>query len=146
MGWQMGQIGMQFLPEILHKLPDRIPHIGHQGITGILHIRIENYTRGAGFCVQLDESVVGYNRCNLTSRGVAQPGSAPALGAGGPRFKSARPDQLTLCYLTRIAGCFDAVSPSLQFNSVPSFVPTQPGHGRQDCILRRVNVTAGDRD
>ena len=25
-------------------------------------------------------------------RGVAQPGSAPALGAGGPRFKSARPD------------------------------------------------------
>jgi hypothetical protein len=28
-------------------------------------------------------------------RGVAQPGSAPALGAGGPRFKSARPDQFT---------------------------------------------------
>jgi hypothetical protein len=28
-------------------------------------------------------------------RGVAQPGSAPALGAGGPRFKSARPDQST---------------------------------------------------
>src|SRR5260370_9084269 len=26
-------------------------------------------------------------------RGVAQPGSAPALGAGGPRFKSGRPDQ-----------------------------------------------------
>ena len=25
-------------------------------------------------------------------RGVAQPGSAPALGAGGPRFESARPD------------------------------------------------------
>src|SRR5262249_54248905 len=30
---------------------------------------------------------------NSFSRGVAQPGSAPALGAGGPRFKSARPDQ-----------------------------------------------------
>ncbi len=29
-------------------------------------------------------------------RGVAQPGSAPALGAGGPRFESARPDQPTL--------------------------------------------------
>jgi hypothetical protein len=28
-------------------------------------------------------------------RGVAQPGSAPALGAGGPRFKSGRPDQST---------------------------------------------------
>src|SRR5712664_884729 len=27
-------------------------------------------------------------------RGVAQPGSAPALGAGGPRFESARPDQI----------------------------------------------------
>ena len=27
------------------------------------------------------------------SRGVAQPGSAPALGAGGHRFKSDRPDQ-----------------------------------------------------
>jgi hypothetical protein len=29
-------------------------------------------------------------------RGVAQPGSAPALGAGGPRFKSARPDQTSV--------------------------------------------------
>jgi hypothetical protein len=29
----------------------------------------------------------------LQSRGVAQPGSAPALGAGGRRFKSYRPDQ-----------------------------------------------------
>src|SRR3954468_11200547 len=27
------------------------------------------------------------------SRGVAQPGSAPALGAGGHRFESCRPDQ-----------------------------------------------------
>ena len=29
-----------------------------------------------------------------TSRGVAQPGSAPALGAGSRRFKSSRPDQV----------------------------------------------------
>ena len=28
-------------------------------------------------------------------RGVAQPGSAPALGAGGRRFKSSRPDKTT---------------------------------------------------
>ena len=36
----------------------------------------------------------------LSSRGVAQPGSAPALGAGGRRFKSSRPDQLkTLCWI-----------------------------------------------
>ena len=32
-------------------------------------------------------------RYNQYSRGVAQPGSAPALGAGGRRFKSYRPDQ-----------------------------------------------------
>jgi len=34
---------------------------------------------------------VRYTAC---SRGVAQPGSAPALGAGGRRFKSFRPDHL----------------------------------------------------
>src|SRR5713226_5313852 len=31
----------------------------------------------------------------ITCRGVAQPGSAPALGAGGHRFKSCRPDHFT---------------------------------------------------
>ena len=31
-------------------------------------------------------------RVFLTSRGVAQPGSAPALGAGGRWFESSRPD------------------------------------------------------
>src|SRR6266852_570423 len=36
-------------------------------------------------------------------RGVAQPGSAPALGAGGPRFKSARPDHLLLCFQFTLA-------------------------------------------
>ena len=36
------------------------------------------------------------------ARGVAQPGSAPALGAGGPGFKSRRPDQLS-----RQAACRD---------------------------------------
>ena len=30
----------------------------------------------------------------ISSRGVAQPGSAPALGAGCRRFKSSRPDQI----------------------------------------------------
>jgi hypothetical protein len=33
---------------------------------------------------------------DFNGRGVAQPGSAPALGAGGPRFKSARPDHFPL--------------------------------------------------
>src|ERR1700690_2182170 len=36
-----------------------------------------------------------------SSRGVAQPGSAPALGAGGPRFKSARPDHFPAIQLSR---------------------------------------------
>jgi hypothetical protein len=46
---QMGQIGMQFFPEILNKLPDGIPHVGHQGITGILHVNQKLYLwkRGA---------------------------------------------------------------------------------------------------
>ena len=34
-------------------------------------------------------------RTNFISRGVAQSGSAPALGAGGPRFESLYPDQET---------------------------------------------------
>ena len=33
------------------------------------------------------------SRFGSCSRGVAQPGSAPALGAGGPGFESRRPDQ-----------------------------------------------------
>ena len=36
-------------------------------------------------------------------RGVAQPGSAPALGAGGRRFKSSRPDQQNQSH-TKVAG------------------------------------------
>ena len=35
----------------------------------------------------------GLKYLNTSCRGVAQPGSAPALGAGGRRFKSYRPDQ-----------------------------------------------------
>jgi len=45
MGGQMGQIGMQFLPEVLDKFPDSIPHVGHQGITGILHVNPKLYLR-----------------------------------------------------------------------------------------------------
>jgi hypothetical protein len=41
---------------------------------------------------------------NYFYRGVAQPGSAPALGAGSRRFKSSRPDQ-----------------PSFQFNDIGEF-------------------------
>src|SRR5262249_42148960 len=39
------------------------------------------------------EEKLGYNQWIPHCRGVAQPGSAPALGAGGRWFKSNRPDQ-----------------------------------------------------
>ena len=49
--------------------------------------------------LEFKDSMTGrrcYNRC---SRGVAQPGSAPALGAGGREFESRRPDQLIQSYV-----------------------------------------------
>jgi hypothetical protein len=42
----------------------------------------------------ISQSAVKFIWCGC--RGVAQPGSAPALGAGGLRFKSGRPDQILL--------------------------------------------------
>ena len=54
MGRQMGQIGMQFLPEILNKLPDSIPHIRHEGITGVLHVNPKLYPRKRGTWVTTD--------------------------------------------------------------------------------------------
>ena len=46
----------------------------------------------ADFAVEPDVGS-GLESIKQSSRGVAQPGSAPALGAGGRRFKSSRPDQ-----------------------------------------------------
>ena len=56
---------------------------------------------------------IGYNtETRSLCRGVAQPGSAPALGAGGHRFKSCRPDQsfqsiasLSGILISRMANC-----------------------------------------
>jgi hypothetical protein len=47
-------------------------------------------------CSQVHGS--GLESVEQLCRGVAQPGSAPALGAGGRRFKSYRPDQLLLSF------------------------------------------------
>jgi hypothetical protein len=52
------------------------------------HDRIRPFSGGLPFCCYA-----------LTCRGVAQPGSAPSLGAGGPRFKSGRPTTNLLNYL-----------------------------------------------
>ena len=51
------------------------------------------------------------------SRGVAQPGSAPALGAGGRRFKSYRPDQFFLRFQLILSGAdcaFEVLLPDRQ--------------------------------
>jgi carbonic anhydrase len=57
-------------------------------------------------------------------RGVAQPGSAPALGAGGRRFKSGRPDFLelseTIDGLVANNGAFAASAPSGHLDIHPS--------------------------
>jgi hypothetical protein len=50
----MGKIGMQFLPEVLDKFPDSIPHVGHQGITGILHVNPRLYLWKHGAWVRRD--------------------------------------------------------------------------------------------
>ncbi len=42
--------------------------------------------------VAVSRSGVASDRLSDRKRGVAQLGSAPALGAGGPRFESGRPD------------------------------------------------------
>src|SRR5437588_6073516 len=58
-------------------------------------------------------------------RGVAQPGSAPALGAGGPEFKSRRPDQKYLACFLLLIGSAVHLKPRL-WNS-----------GRQECLIRK---------
>ena len=45
-------------------------------------------------CLRNDHEVRQNQTRSLIRRGVAQPGSAPALGAGGPRFEPGRPDHL----------------------------------------------------
>ena len=42
---------------------------------------------------------LSYLTCSFKRRGVAQPGSAPALGAGCRGFKSLRPDQFSTLFL-----------------------------------------------
>ncbi len=62
------------------------------------------------------------------SRGVAQPGSAPALGAGGPRFESARPDHIfqRVTAVTVIAPTFTVVE-TVGAGSGSQSIQTIPG-------------------
>ena len=73
---------------------------GHQKLSqnkGSLHRR-PNWL--VGVAIELESALESRS---TSCRGVAQPGSAPALGAGGPRFKSARPDHLLLCFQFTLA-------------------------------------------
>jgi len=43
MGWQMGQVRVQFLTEVGNEFSDCIPDVSHQGITGVVHDQRELY-------------------------------------------------------------------------------------------------------
>ena len=47
----------------------------------------------SGITCQIIKDLLSYNSL-MKFRGVAQPGSAPALGAGGRWFKSSHPDEV----------------------------------------------------
>ena len=99
------------------------------------------------------EDQIRYNRY---SRGVAQPGSAPALGAGGRRFKSYRPDQFHFSNLQaarfalkwRTRGERPNQSNKLSTNSAafgrftPEMSPAPRIAGRQTPILAGVKSSA----
>ncbi len=65
---------------------------GEVGASGSV-IASSSAVRGATSPRQIDSTeALPYTAAPGFCRGVAQPGSAPALGAGGPQFKSGRPD------------------------------------------------------
>src|SRR5438874_12741004 len=71
-------------------------------------------------------------------RGVAQPGSAPALGAGGRRFKSSRPDQslpysARTCRVAEVGSC-DAVRWSKSKEIIRCRTRYQRSHGYRSTI------------
>src|SRR5579859_7587579 len=110
MGGEVGKVGMKLPPQVLDELSCRAFDVSDQGVTPRLHIstkiipcrwnrRFAEYWIGNDYArdsagAASEERFVVYNQ---RSRGVAQPGSAPALGAGGRRFKSYRPDQSITC-------------------------------------------------
>src|SRR6184192_2698183 len=85
-------IGMQFLAQPLDKFSGGISDVGHQSVARSLHPDgIINLCAIGASPLRKQSAII--EKTHHQSRGVAQPGSAPALGAGGRRFKSYRPDQ-----------------------------------------------------
>src|SRR5438093_1049842 len=91
-GREVGMIGMQFLAQPLDKFSGGISDVGHQSVARSLHPDgIINLCAIGASPLRKQSAII--EKTHHQSRGVAQPGSAPALGAGGRRFKSYRPDQ-----------------------------------------------------
>src|SRR5437899_1451321 len=91
-GREVGMIGMRVVAPPLDKFSRRISDVGHQSVARSLHSgRIINLCVISGSPPGKQSAII--EKTHHQSRGVAQPGSAPALGAGGRRFKSSRPDQ-----------------------------------------------------
>ena len=102
MGGEMRKVGMKFPPQVLDELSCRAFDVSDQGVTPRLHISGKIIPRGAGVAAGLRDGPVhnifagavsgGEGRefliYNQRSRGVAQPGSAPALGAQKPALKA----------------------------------------------------------
>src|SRR3989475_831701 len=74
------------------KFSGGISDVGHQSVARSLHPDgIINLCAIGASPLRKQSAII--EKTHHQSRGVAQPGSAPALGAGGRRFKSYRPDQ-----------------------------------------------------
>ena len=70
----------------------------------------------------------------MEDRGVAQPGSAPASGAGGRWFKSSRPDQFPSWQLG-VVGASDC-PPAVANAFVDVAIVTDLGHARNAIVVR----------
>ena len=99
----------------------KIQHLATQSLARLYGIR--NQSSGSSPSTPFDGALpeITLNRLQysnqITCRGVAQPGSAPALGAGGHRFKSCRPDQsfpnqINIAYLSEVPRATLGISPA----------------------------------
>src|SRR5437667_7747457 len=98
-GREVSMIGMQFLAQPLDKFSGRISDVGHQSIARSLHSgRIINLCVISGSPPGKQSAII--EKTHHQSRGVAQPGSAPALGAGGRRSNPIAPTNI-LCPINK---------------------------------------------
>src|SRR5207245_11175900 len=86
-GREVSMIGMQFLAQPLDKFSGRISDVGHQSVARSLHPEgIINLCAISPSPPRKQSAII--EKTHHQSRGVAQPGSAPALGAHMPALKA----------------------------------------------------------